>query len=60
MKAPVSHDKEFNLYPKGNMEVLSLLNQGVIVPELYLKNGNCSGNMKTELLAGKIHNEDNH
>lgn len=39
MKVPVSHDKEFNLYPKGNMEVLSLLNQGVIVPELYLKNG---------------------
>lgn len=39
MKVPVSHDKEFNLYPKGNMEVLSLLKQGVIVPELYLKNG---------------------
>lgn len=60
MKVPVSHDKKFNLYPEGNREVLSLLNQGVTLPELYLKNGNCGGNMKIELLAGKIHNRDNH
>lgn len=34
------------------------LKQGVISSQLYLKNGNCSRNVKTELLAGKIHNRN--